>query len=118
MLRLFEARPNLFRAWRLVQFEQVGKSHRLVIDCELIDGSRLSIRDYVFTDGKRKYAYHWMETDGTLRRRWDNAPHWQGIATGEHHLHKPGSEMPGPSSVTNIEDLLAFVEEWLASPDS
>jgi hypothetical protein len=43
------------------------------------DASRLDLRDYVFADGRRKYAYHWMNVDGTLRCRWDNSPHWPNI---------------------------------------
>lgn len=58
------------------------------------------------------YAYHWSEPDGSLRRRWDNAPHWEKLATYPHHVHIPGKDIPAESSLTNIEDLLKFIVEW------
>jgi len=30
--------------------------------------------------------------DGTLRRRWDNAPHWPDVAAFPHHVHLPDQE--------------------------
>ncbi len=79
----------------------------------LRDGSRLEIHDYLFADGGRKYAYQWMEINGELRRRWDNAPHWSDIATAPHHVHVAGENDPEPSIQTNIEDLLHFIHEWI-----
>lgn len=87
----------------------------LVISAILIDDSRLEIRDYLFADGSRKYAYQWMEEDGALRRRWDNAPHWPAISTAPHHSHPSDNLSPEPSTVTNLEDLAAFLEKWYSA---
>ena len=38
----------------------------------------------------------------------------EGDATAPHHVHLPGQEMPAPSTVTNLEDLLHFVQSWLS----
>jgi hypothetical protein len=62
-------------------YEQEGEAYLLQLSALLQDDSRLEMRDYLFADGGRKYAYQWMEADGTLRRRWDNAPHWLSVAT-------------------------------------
>ncbi len=115
MLHLFDERPLLFRSWRVLRFEQEGDSYLLHMSAILRDGSRLEIRDYLFADGRRSYAYQWMEVNDSLRRRWDNAPHWPDITTTPHHMHTPGQETPGASSVTNLEDLLQFVDTWMAS---
>jgi len=117
MLHLFEKNSELFVSWALVRYESEGISYLLQITAVLPDESRLQIRDYLFPDGNRKYAYHWMEPDGQLRRRWDNAPHWPAIATGPHHMHLAGGELPVQSTVTNLEDLVAFLHEWFATTE-
>jgi len=88
----------------------------LHISAILQDGSHLELRDYLFADGSRKYTYHWMENDGQLRRRWDDAPHWPGIAAAPHHVHAPGQKEPLPSTIANLEDLLEFIQDWLELP--
>ncbi len=34
-----------------------------------------------------KYSFQWQDDAGTLRFRWDNAPHHPEIETHPHHLH-------------------------------
>ncbi len=113
MLHLFEAHASLFQQWRVVSYEQEGEAYSLQVAAVLRDGSRLAVRDYLFADGSRKYAYQWMTDDGVLRQRWDNAPHWPTIATAPHHVHLAGQQMPEPSVITNLEDLLQFLEKQL-----
>jgi hypothetical protein len=114
MLQLFDIYASLLKSWRVVRYEQEGDAYMLQVSAVLIDDSRLELRDYLFADGSRKYAYQWMEEDGTLRRRWDNAPHWPSVATNPNHVHLPGQEMlPAASTVTNLEDMLQFVQSWL-----
>ena len=112
MLQLFDTYAALFKSWHVARYEQEGEAYLLQLSALLQDDSRLELRDYLFADGSRKYAYQWIETDGTLRRRWDNAPHWPSVATTPHHVHLPGQEMPEPSTVTNLEDLLHFIQSW------
>lgn len=112
MLHLFERQSGLFRGWRIEQFEETENSYRLRLTAELVDGSRLALRDFLFQDGSRSYAYQWMETDGALHRRWANAPHWPQVATAPHHTHMPDQKIPKDSTVTNIEDLLQFLTDY------
>ena len=112
MLNLFEQNQELFTSWFVARYEREGSSYILQLGAVLRDGSRLEVRDYLFADGSRKYAYQWMEKDKTLRQRWDNAPHWPEIATRPHHTHLPNQECPEPSTITNIEDLLVFLQDW------
>jgi hypothetical protein len=112
MLYLFEQNQDLFTTWFVIRYEREGDAYLLQIGAILRDGSRMELRDYLFADGSRKYVYHWMEADGKLRQRWDNAPHWPEIATKPHHTHLPDQEKPEPSTITNIEDLLSFLRKW------
>ena len=40
-----------------------------------------------------KYAFHWQEAAGQLRKRWDNAAHHPEVSTHPHHAHD-GAEQP------------------------
>lgn len=118
MLYLFDSHAALFRSWRVVNYEQEGEAYALQVLAILRNGSRLELRDYLFVDGSRKYAYQWMTADGVLQQRWDNAPHWPDIATAPHHVHLSGQQMPEPSTITNLEDLLQFLKEALEAADA
>jgi hypothetical protein len=113
MLRLFDTHASTFKEWQVTRYEQEGDTYMLHIVAVLKDDSRLEIRDDAFNDGQRKYAYHWMEADGSLRRRWDNAPHWPNVATAPHHMHRPEQHNPASSTITNLEDLLTFIQDSL-----
>lgn len=114
MLYLFETHASLFKSWQVVRYEQEGDAYMLQLSAILQDGSRLEVRDYLFADGNRTYAYQWMKPDNTLRQRWDNAPHWPSVSTTPHHTHLPDQEVPDPSHITNLEDLISFLQKWLA----
>jgi len=118
MLYLFDAHAALFRSWRMVSYEQEGEAYALQVMAVLRDDSCLELRDYLFADGSRKYAYQWMTGDGVVRQRWDNAPHWPDVATAPHHTHLPGQQMPEPSTITNLEDLLQFLKDILDAADA
>ena len=119
MLHLFDQHAALFQSWAVTRYEREGDAYLLQIRAVLQDGSLLEIRDYLFADHSRKYAYQWMEENGALRRRWDDAPHWPDVDTHPHHVHLPDEEQPATSMVTNLEDLLRFLQDWFASePDT
>ena len=115
MLTLFDRYDWLFTSWHVVRYEQEEGAYMLHIDAHLIDGSLLKVRDYLFFNGERKYSYHWMNADKTLRRRWDNAPHWPDVATFPHHVHVADEKSPRVSVITNLEDLLVFLEDYYSS---
>jgi hypothetical protein len=61
------------------------------VKCRLSDSSILEFAEYVqIVSGKMvrpTYSYHWQTNRGTLRRRWDNAPHHPEIITFPDHQH-------------------------------
>lgn len=67
--------PDLVVAYAVTKLEKFGSAVSLVAQLELSDHSILHIKDYLFGDGTRKYAYHWQDATGQLRMRWDNSPH-------------------------------------------
>lgn len=118
MLHLFDAHAALFRWWRVVSYEQEDEAYALQVAAVMRDGSRLELRDYLFADGSRRYAYQWMTAGGKLQQRWDNAPHWPDVATAPHHTHVRDQQRPESSTITNLEDLLQFLKETLETTDT
>jgi hypothetical protein len=57
----------------------------------LLDGSLLQCveRARVKSEGLQieRYGFHWQRADGSLLRRWDNAPHHREISSFPHHVH-------------------------------
>jgi len=96
------------------RFVHVANTYELKAWMKIKDSSILNIKDYLFTDGTRKYAYHWQLLDGTLIRRWDNAPHWPDLAGAPHHCHK-GNEDIEPSAPKDISSVLAEIRSIISS---
>jgi hypothetical protein len=65
-------RPNLIVA-SAVLYEQDGNYARLKLEIVFHDGSKLHVKDYYFAPDERKYAFHWSDSNGKLKIRWDNA---------------------------------------------
>lgn len=68
---------DVIAAYSVTKFEKFGSAASLVAQIELNDHSSLHIKDYLFVDGTRKYAYHWQDATGQVRMRrmrWDNSP--------------------------------------------
>ncbi|MDY7032491.1 MAG: DUF6516 family protein [Thermodesulfobacteriota bacterium] len=81
------------------------------MELALKDDSKLAIKDYLFLDGNRKYAYHWQNKEGNLLIRWDNAGHWKDISTFPHHKHVEKVENVEDSNVRNVDQALEFISK-------
>ena len=97
----------------IVRFRNYNGAHELVVEFTFGDGSQLSVKDYVFLTGERKYAYHWQAKNGTLRLRWDNAAHWRAIDTYPHHLHRGAEQNVEASEVRNLPQVFAIIARQL-----
>jgi hypothetical protein len=69
ILRKFQ---DVISTIEVIKHEIEENQIRTNLKLELTDSSQLIIKDYKFSDNKRKYVYHWMDRDGNLRIRWDN----------------------------------------------
>lgn len=61
-----------------------------------------------------KYSFHWQDTNGNIRKRWDNAPHHANLATFPHHVHDGSEENVLPHPAIMAEDMLIKVAELKA----
>ncbi len=109
MLSVFKKYSEIILSYRIIKFEQFGHLFKLRAEIELIDHSRLFIRETVIGT-KRKYSYHWQTSDQKLLIRWDNAPDWN-IETFPHHKHV-GADGPVESSYERtLEQVLIFLQK-------
>ncbi|MEI6205296.1 MAG: DUF6516 family protein [Desulfuromonadales bacterium] len=82
---------ELVTSFKIVR-EMTGSNDGFIrVKCRLSDGSILEFAEYLqIVSGKivrKTYSYHWQTSRGTLRRRWDNAPHHPEITTFPDHQH-------------------------------
>ena len=70
---------------------------------------KLFIKEYVFENKERKYAYHWTDNAGNLICRWDNAKHWPDISTFPHHKHSGNGV--SESTETSVGDVLNRIDK-------
>lgn len=78
---------DIISNYSVTQFTRFASASSLLASIEFSDHSILHVKDYLFIDGTRKYAYHWQDASGQMRIRWDNSPHHDHIATFPHHKH-------------------------------
>jgi hypothetical protein len=79
-----------------------------------VDDSLLVYTDIaILTEERRKYSFQWMNSDGTLRIRWDNAPHYPHIATYPHHQHIGDETSVQDSPEMTLDDVLAVITATL-----
>ncbi|MDQ1352027.1 MAG: hypothetical protein QG657_2333 [Acidobacteriota bacterium] len=97
----------------VIRYEIEEDQIRIQIKLELRDSSLLVIRDYKFSDNSRKYVYHWMDKNGNLRIRWDNAGHWKTVSTFPNHKHVLNEEDIRDSTESDIESVLDYIKEHI-----
>ncbi len=87
-------------------YEREGALLRLKIRIFFVDKSVLHVKEHRFSDGSRKYAYHWEDVHGTMAIRWDNAPHYPDIPTFPYHKHVGDDQAVYPSTETDLDAVL------------
>jgi len=111
MLDLIVRYKRFIKSFHVPLYEQEGEMFRFKAQLTFTNNSKLFIKEYVFENKERKYAYHWINTSGDLICRWDNANHWLGISTSPHHKHI-GTEV-FESTATSVGDVLKRISEKL-----
>ena len=68
---LLRTHRSIIKDFQVRKFKRIQNAHELLMDLIFKDDSKLAIKDYLFQDGTRKYAYHWQNKDGKLLIRWE-----------------------------------------------
>ena len=104
MLDLIDRYKDYIKSFHILLYEQEADMFRFKAQLVFTNDSKLFIKEYVFENKERKYAYHWSDNSGNLICRWDNANHWPDISTSPHHKHT-GNEV-FESTETSVGDVL------------
>lgn len=115
LLEILTQFPGLASQVQILSFrhDEVLQTYTLKASLILKDASHLMIRDYLFTDGTRKYSYPWQTSTGELLGRWDNVPHWPAISTFPHHYH-PSEGTAESSEVRLLAHAIAKIAARMA----
>lgn len=113
LLRILSHYADIVRDIQVDRFRIVGTSYELREAVFLRDGSKLYVKDYLYQNGSRKYAYHWRTKDGQDIGRWDNSPHWPNLKTFPHHFHNAQSNSVESSNIRNLESVLEYIRKQL-----
>jgi hypothetical protein len=75
----------------------------------------LEISEYFVIDNNKtipqRYRYQWMnDAQSTLRKRWDNVPHFPNLPNFPHHIHIKSENNVEPSQAIGILELLQIIE--------
>jgi len=87
MLDLISRHERSIKSFQVFLYEHEGELFRFKAELQLVNESKLFIKEYIFRGNERKYAYHWTDASENLICRWDNANHWPDISTFPHHKH-------------------------------
>ena len=104
MLDLIAKYERFIKSFHISLYEQEGEMLRFKAQLTFTNDSKLFIKEYVFENKERKYAYHWTDKSGKLICRWDNAYHWPDISTSPHHKHTENEVFE--STETSVGDVL------------
>ncbi|MFH1674844.1 MAG: DUF6516 family protein [Pseudomonadota bacterium] len=115
MFKLLKRYDDIVQDIQVERFRRVGISYELRAVLSICDGSKLYVKDYLYQDGTRKYAYHWQTKEGKVVGRWDNAPHWPHLKTFPHHFHNEQHSSVENSNIRNLESILEYIKKQLAT---
>jgi hypothetical protein len=101
---------------RSVRDSELEKTSHYRYRIRLVDGGLVEMTERLLeargTLRVTMYRHHWQDRNGSLVRRWDNAPHHPEIETFPHHLHDGAEDrVVAHSAVTGLEVLQRIVEE-------
>ncbi len=99
---------EIISAYDISKYRQYGGAYEFVAIVHFKNNSSLHIRDYLFIDGSRKYAFHWQDQQQNLIRRWDNAEHYPHLASFPFHVHTPDAVDDSPPMT--LHKVLEFIK--------
>jgi hypothetical protein len=101
-------------SYQVLRREVTLADGKLRIRLALSDGGSAELFEYVEESSGSvrllKYSYHWQDTQGTLVRRWDNAPHHPNLPNAPHHVHREHGPAQGVSTIPDLISVVAEIE--------
>ena len=113
ILDILQKFNDIIEKYDIQKFRILDNAYEIVLQINLINETSLHVRDYLFTDGSRKYSFHWQNTRFQCKIRWDNAPHHQNTETFPFHKHVGVEEKVKNCEVMNLEKVLEYIRNSL-----
>jgi hypothetical protein len=114
-LRLLE--NPIFVDFAILRKDILYKEAKIRIKVTLQNSDSIELFEYAEEiDGvikPKKYRFHWQDSNGQLKMRWDNAPHYQGLSNFPHHIHFNDDTVKPNSSVPNILEVLDEIQAMI-----
>jgi len=105
------------RAFQVLRREITSVDGKIRVRAALVDRGLLEFFEYVHEDkGQvhlRKYSFHWQDSNGSLIRRWDNAPHYPQLPGAPYHLHREDGSVE-PATTPTLDQVLEEISRYLA----
>ena len=110
MQRTLESlQDDLIKSFEILDFKSGECFYYLKVMAIIVDGSQLHIKEYNSFDNYI-YSYHWQDSEGSMKIRWDNPPHHRNLCTFPDHKHSPQLE---ESKEMSLEKVLEEIREIL-----
>ena len=114
MLKTLESlQDKVIKSYEILDFKSGEDFYFLKVKAVLIDDSVLHIKEYYSVESYL-YSYHWQYKKGSMRTRWDNAPHHRHLRTFPDHKHIPQLV---ESEEMSLEDVLKEIKAILEYKD-
>ena len=112
MQRTLESlQDKLIKSFEILDFKSGETFYYLKVKAFIVDDSVLQIKEYSSFDSYF-YSYHWQDSDGSLRIRWDNSPHHKNLRTFPDHKHSPQLEESKEMSLEKaLDEIRKFLHE-------
>lgn len=92
-----------------IQFERVSHQAGIVRGrLMFINGDIVDFMEFISTR-EHDYRFAWMDKEGYIKARWDNAPHYPKLQNFPYHVHK--NNKVEPSEDKNILDIIEEIKK-------
>ncbi len=111
---LLDQHSEIISSYTILKDSFIDDRYTFEIKIEFTDKSKLENREvFLFIDDivKRRYKFHWMNSDNSLILRWDNAPHHPNIKNFPFHLHREKEDVIEESSEMTLGSVLTFIKK-------
>ena len=103
--------------YKIISKEVAPTDGKFRVKVNFVNESMAELFEYVTVSGTdlnlSKYSFHWQDKHGTLKCRWDNAPHHPELPHAPHHKHQADQSVIPVTKIQNIFDVLVEIEKTL-----
>jgi hypothetical protein len=112
MKRIEKEFSSIIRSFNVLQDRKDVKMSSYKIRITFLNDTILEATEIIVHElQKRKYAYHWMNSEFKLIKRWDNAAHHLNISSFPHHVHEGLEENISESHDITLTEVLKEIKE-------